>query len=313
MQSHTLAASARGARAVPHSPLIARTHRARPPPGHHHLVKAAPGDSSSSTPDLAALAAEALAADPAAQAQLDRVREAATRVAALQQEQARLAKALKTGGGAAGPSPALAAAQAAVQAREVELEVATAAAALGRAQAAAAAAEANAGAAAAAASTEADRLESAKAGAAGAAGAALAALPYALTAGATAGPVALASVLSVLAAGGFGLLMGITYRYAVREDAANRQLAAGAAAAFGLVRAIGGADALQAASTRAGGSPLDLASVIGPAALGAGQAVLGAAFAAAAVEAGFRAGWVSRMGNGSGGGGSGPPGSGGGA
>jgi len=254
--------------------------------------------------------AEALAADPAAQARLARVEEAAARVAALEAEQARLAAALKGGGSSDAMSPALLAAQAAVKAREVELEVATAAAALGRAQAAAAAAEAEAAAAAVAATTEADRLESAKAGAAGAAGAAAAALPYALSVGTAAGPAALSSVLSVLAAAGFGLLMGVTYRYAVRTDASNRQLAAGAAAAFGLARAIGGADALQAAAVRAGGSPLDLSAVIGPAALGAGQAILGAAFAAAAVEAGFRAGWVGRMGRGGNEGGGDPPASG---
>ena len=66
-------------------------------------------------------------------------------------------------------------------------------------------------------------------------------------------------------------------------------------AAFGLARGIGGADALQAASARAGDGALTL-DVVGRAALGAGEAVLAAAFAGAALEYALREGWVKRFG-----------------
>jgi hypothetical protein len=76
----------------------------------------------------------------------------------------------------------------------------------------------------------------------------------------------------------------------VREDAANTQLKAGVLAAFGLVRAAGGADVLQASA----GGALDLA-LVGTAALYAAQSMLTFAFAATALEAAFGAGVLQRM------------------
>lgn len=74
------------------------------------------------------------------------------------------------------------------------------------------------------------------------------------------------------------------FRYAVRGDSDNKQLRLGVVAAFGLVRASGAADVLQA--TAADG-PLSLA-VVGPAALYALESLIVFGFASAAVEVGAR-------------------------
>lgn len=67
---------------------------------------------------------------------------------------------------------------------------------------------------------DAERLESAKAAAAAAAGGAAAALPLVLSGGTGAG----AALLSLAAAGVASALLGVTYRYAVRQDLGNLQL-----------------------------------------------------------------------------------------
>lgn len=67
---------------------------------------------------------------------------------------------------------------------------------------------------------DAERLESAKAAAAAAAGGAAATLPLVLSGGAGAG----AALLSLAAAGVASALLGVTYRYAVRQDLGNTQL-----------------------------------------------------------------------------------------
>jgi hypothetical protein len=93
----------------------------------------------------------------------------------------------------------------------------------------------------------------------------------------------------------------------VREDSGNKHLRGGAVAAFALVRAVGGFDLLQrsaavAAAAAAAGSgeaaglgDLLAPSVLGPAALYAGQCMLTFGFAAAALEAAFARGVVKRM------------------
>ena len=74
---------------------------------------------------------------------------------------------------------------------------------------------------------DAERIESAKAGAAAGLGGAAAALPLALSAG---GDSAAAALLGLAPAGLASGLLGVTYRYAVRQDAANLQLKVGACA-----------------------------------------------------------------------------------
>ena len=75
------------------------------------------------------------------------------------------------------------------------------------------------------------------------------------------------------------------------------QLRAGVVAAFGLARGIGAGDALQALAAAEGKFPLSL-EVVGRGALAAGEGVLIAAFAATAVEAAVRAGFVAPRGGG---------------
>ncbi len=74
----------------------------------------------------------------------------------------------------------------------------------------------------------------------------------------------------------------------MRGDSDNKQLRLGVVAAFGLVRASGAADVLQATVAAAGGEgPLSLA-VVGPAALYALESLIVFGFASAAVEVGAR-------------------------
>ena len=168
--------------------------------------------------------------------------------------------------------------------------------------------------------------------------AALASVPVALASTNS----ALSALLSVASFGAAGLLFGVVYRYAtaaataatvassasgassegssssdgdgsapsssssssvVAPSADPAQLRAGVVAAFGLARGIGAADALQALAAADGKFPLSL-EVVGRGALAAGEGVLIAAFAATAVEAAVRAGFVAPLGGGSGGGGS---------
>ncbi|GLC41396.1 hypothetical protein PLESTB_001015900 [Pleodorina starrii] len=153
---------------------------------------------------------------------------------------------------------------------------------------------------AAAATDGPERVESVKAAAIAALAGLAAEVPLvALTAdGAAAASAAgpLSSALSLLSAVAACFLFGVTYRYAVRSDSANRQLRLGVVAAFGLVRASGAADVLQATAASAGGDgPLSLA-VVGPAALYALESMLLFGFASVAVEAAFGQGFLKRFG-----------------
>lgn len=114
------------------------------------------------------------------------------------------------------------------------------------------------------------------------------ALPFLLSASSP----GLQGVLSLGASAAACLLFGVTYRYAVRQDATNVQLRGGVVAAFGLVKALGAADVIQA--TADAGDVLSL-PIVGNSALYAAQCMLVFGFAAAALEAGFSKGWVSRM------------------
>ena len=73
------------------------------------------------------------------------------------------------------------------------------------------------------------------------------------------------------------------------------QLRAGVVAAFGLARGIGAGDALQSLAASQGSFPLS-PEVVGRGALAAGEGVLVAAFAAAAMEAAVKAGFLAPLG-----------------
>ena len=285
LHTHSLDATMRALRVL--------TPRAAPPPTNRPTPLRRPAATPDPPPDdpLTSVASDLLASSPDAQAALARVGDAAARVAELQAQSAalerELAAAAASDDGAA--AARVRATEAIVTQREAEYEVAAARAAVASAEAAASAADA---AAATQRRGSADRSESAKAAAVAGGAAALAAAPVAL---ATGGGV-LSSLLSVIAAGATGVLLGVTYRYAVRaDDGDNAQLRAGVVAAFGLVRAIGGADALQAAAGARGEAALTL-DIVARAALGAGEAMLVAAFAGAALEAAIRGGGVKRWG-----------------
>jgi hypothetical protein len=89
-----------------------------------------------------------------------------------------------------------------------------------------------------------ERTESGKAAAAAAAGGLAGYLPFFLLAGSSA-PSGLQGLLSLGAAVAGCVLFGVTYRYAVRQDADNLQLRGGAVAAFALVKALGASDVIQ--------------------------------------------------------------------
>lgn len=276
-----------------------------------------------------------MASSPEIQERLSRVGDAAARVAELEAKAAEVERELALLTAVETPESALrlrniAAADALVRQREAELEEATAAAALGAAERAAALALAGAAAARRAAAAEADRSQSAKVGAVAGGAAALASVPVALASNTT----VLSALLSVVSFGAGGLLFGIVYRYATAAVAATSspnshyaasssssssssspssppalsadpaQLRAGVIAAFGLVRGIGAGDALQALAAAEGRFPLSL-EVVGRGALAAGEGVLIAAFAATAIEAAVRAGFVAPLGGEGGGGGGG--------
>lgn len=101
----------------------------------------------------------------------------------------------------------------------------------------------------------------------------------------------LPEALSLLAAFASSALFGVTYRYAVGSNPQNPHLKGGVVTAFGLVRAAAAADELQLTSVA---GPLTV-EVIGSAALYAGQSMLMFAFAATAIEAGFKQGFIKRI------------------
>ncbi|KAF5836077.1 hypothetical protein DUNSADRAFT_6497 [Dunaliella salina] len=138
-----------------------------------------------------------------------------------------------------------------------------------------------------------ERKDSVKAGIAAAAAGLVFSLPLLLSnqSGGAGGSVSAALGLAASVVSCF--LFGVTYRYIVRYDITNTQLRGGAVGAFGLVRAGSAADVLQATSSV---GPFDLDTVIGPAALYAGESMLLFTFAAAVVEKAFDLGLVKRFG-----------------
>lgn len=70
----------------------------------------------------------------------------------------------------------------------------------------------------------------------------------------------------------------------MRSDSSNRQLRLGVVEAFGLVRASGAADVLQAGSAGSPEGPLSLAGAVGPGALYALESLILFGFASVAVE-----------------------------
>ena len=131
-------------------------------------------------------------------------------------------------------------------------------------------------------------MESGKAAACALVGGAAGALPFVLF---SSGSPGLPEALSLLAAVASCALFGVTYRYAVGGNPKNPHLKGGVVTAFGIVRAASAADVLQLSSAS---GPFTV-EVMGTAALYAGQSMLMFAFAATAVEAGFKQGFIKRV------------------
>jgi hypothetical protein len=132
----------------------------------------------------------------------------------------------------------------------------------------------------------AERIESGKAAAVAGVGGLFGSVPSALTS--TAAPYD--QLLSVGTGLVTCLLFGVVYRYVVASDRSNPQLKGGAVAAFGLTRGLP-----LAQGALEGVARLD-AETLASAALLAGQSMLVVAFAAAALEAATKAGWVQPFG-----------------
>jgi hypothetical protein len=229
---------------------------------------------------MEALAQEIIDSDPEVMNRLQRVGDAARRVAELQAEQQRLAVAIAEANSAnqeTARAKELAANENLADAEERAAKLMLRAAELQAEDAAAAVKLVSLN-----ADDDEERIESAKAGAAAGIGGAIAVFPLLLLAPS---PTALPAVLELLTAGVSGFLFGVTYRYAVRDDDSNAQLRGGVVAAFGLVRGIAAASSVLL-------SPDD--DMIGRGALAMGESMLLFAFAAVAVEAGFRMNYVKQ-------------------
>ena len=126
----------------------------------------------------------------------------------------------------------------------------------------------------------AEKIESAKAATAAGLSGTILSLPLLLSQSSG----ALVTLESVAGVAVSCLVFGVTYRYAVRDDFGNDQLKGGVVGAFGLARGFGAADVYLHGSDQ-----YDFASWA-EAALLAGESVLTFAFAAVALEAGFKQG-----------------------
>mmetsp|Transcript_6572 Transcript_6572/g.18330 ORF Transcript_6572/g.18330 Transcript_6572/m.18330 type:complete len:250 (-) Transcript_6572:371-1120(-) len=134
---------------------------------------------------------------------------------------------------------------------------------------------------------ESEKAESLKAGAIAAVAGTLACLPLTVTNADS--PVV--GVLSTFTFTASCLLLGVVYRYALRQDLGNSQLKGGVVAAFGLVRGLAIADSLQ---TSVGGELT--AELVAKGALLAGQSVLTFGFAAVALEFALQRGLLKPFG-----------------
>jgi hypothetical protein len=241
-----------------------------------------------------------LSNDPDAQQRVERVSDAARRVAELQMEQARLAQALSDAQGSDAASAELRERRANEAAKNMiaEAEAKAAELLLKKAELEAQSATAVRESAAAEADKEAERVETAKAGAAAAVGGAASSLPLIISSFSSS-TTALGALFSFGGAGASAFLFGLVYRYALRQDMSNTQLKGGVVAAFGLVRGIGQASQIILAalngnsegssSTSASDSLID---TLGSAAAAMGESILLFAFASVALEFAFQREWV---------------------
>ena len=235
-----------------------------------------------------------LSENPEAQEQVERVSDAARRVAELQMEQARLARALADAQSSDAASAELKERLAMEAASNLiaDAELRAAQLLLKAAELEAESADALRESAAAQGEIEGERLETAKAGTAAAAGGAASILPLVIATS----PTTLGGLLTLGGAAASAFLFGLVYRYALRQDLANIQLKGGVVAAFGLVRGIGQASEMLDKATD-GLSTLPSVEALAIAAAAMGESMLLFAFASVALEFAFQKGIVKTFKN----------------
>ena len=260
------------------------------------VPRATPQDDNNADFSAEELIQQLLSNDPEAQQQVERISDAARRVAELQMEQARLAQALSDAQGSDAASAELRERRANESAKNMiaEAEAKAAALLLRAAELQAESATAIRESAAAEAEKETERVETAKAGAAAAVGGAASSLPL-IIGSATTTP--LGALFSLGGAGASAFLFGLVYRYAMRQDLNNTQLKGGVVAAFGLVRGIGQASQIILAALNESGSSssdggVQVVDTLGLAAAAMGESMLLFAFASVALEFAFQREWV---------------------
>ena len=242
--------------------------------------------------------------------------DAARRVAELQIEQARLARALADAQGSDEASALLREQRAAEAASNLiaEAEFKAAGMRLRAAELEAESAAALTASIAAEVDVDAERMETAKAGTAAAAGGVLCSLPVAVvtaaataaaataTSGGSASQPLIDAVVYLGGAAASAFLFGLVYRYALRQDMTNVQLKGGVVAAFGLVRGIGQATEIlqNGGSTTPVGTTVNVEVVLGTAAAAMGESMLLFGFASVALEFAFQRGIVKPFGGGGG-------------
>jgi len=265
--------------------------------------------------EIMAMARRALEADPDAADQVRRYRDAVARLEAARAAERQLERLMEEGSADAARADAEQRAATRVEADRLmaDAEVAAAERLVRAAEIQLGTAERSERALRREADRGADRAESGKAAALAAAGGALAAVPLGVADpfGAAGGGLA-ALAVAVAGAAASCALFGVTYRYAARggAEANDGHLRGGVVAAFGLVRGAGATEAMlalqqhpAAAALSASGGAAAAASAgdvlfglpfeaVARAALYSGESVLMFSFAAAAVEAGFKAGMV---------------------
>ena len=235
--------------------------------------------------DIKAIATKLLSEDPQTAESLKKIQAARLRVAEAQAAQEELQKTMEAEAFEARMEEAQRAQQSQTQLADVELRMAQAK--LVEAKVEQLEAETEEMKWSEAINKETEREESIKAGAFAAIGGTVASFPLA----AATSDTAVVAALSTLSFAASCLLFGVVYRYALRQDLGNSQLKGGVVAAFGLVRGLAIADALQTGVD--GQLSVD---VVAQGALLAGQSVLTFGFAAVALEFALQRGLLKAYG-----------------
>lgn len=264
-----------------HSPAHTLSHSIRSQRTHYRIYASSPGDEENDVIP-ARMIEDMINSNPES---IQRITDAANRVAELQLEQERLQKQLEDVQNDSSESREKKAraeaaemmADAEVQAAELMLKAAELASAEVDAERSKQVDEIN-------------KIESIKAGVFSAVGGSLATIPFFFTVSDGSGSTV--EVLTECAAAAVcSFLFGVVYRYAVRSDKGNAQLKGGVVGAFGLVRGLSLAQSIVNAGT-AGYTSMPSLEVLGHAAVSMGQSMILFGFCSVALEFASSKNWV---------------------